>query len=62
MSLRPIKKIIKSRPTLEGAGVHLHRAFGFGNTTDLTPSCCLMISVMIFLNIICRFSLDLIVE
>ncbi len=37
MSLRPIKKIIKSRPTLEGAGVHLHRAFGFGNTTDFDP-------------------------
>jgi redox-sensitive bicupin YhaK (pirin superfamily) len=24
-------------PTLEGAGVHLRRAFGFGNTTDFDP-------------------------
>ena len=25
---RKIKKVIKSKPTIEGAGVHLHRAFG----------------------------------
>ena len=37
MSLRPVKKIIQSRPTLEGAGVHLRRAFGFGNTSDFDP-------------------------
>jgi quercetin 2,3-dioxygenase len=37
MSLRPVKKIIQSKPTLEGAGVHLRRAFGFGNTTDFDP-------------------------
>ncbi len=37
MSLRPIKRIVKSRPTLEGAGVHLRRAFGFGNTSDVDP-------------------------
>src|SRR5437016_3956159 len=37
MSLRPIKRVIKSKPTLEGAGVHLRRAFGFGNTTDTDP-------------------------
>jgi len=37
MSLRPIKRVIKSKPTLEGAGVHLHRAFGFGNTKDFDP-------------------------
>jgi redox-sensitive bicupin YhaK (pirin superfamily) len=37
MSLRPVKKLFKARPTLEGAGVHLHRAFGFGNTTDFDP-------------------------
>jgi len=30
MSIRPIKRLIKSKPTLEGAGVHLRRAFGFG--------------------------------
>jgi hypothetical protein len=32
MSIRPVKRLIKSKPTLEGAGVHLRRAFGFGNT------------------------------
>jgi hypothetical protein len=37
MSLRPVKRLIKSKPTLEGAGVHLRRAFGFGNTTDFDP-------------------------
>jgi quercetin 2,3-dioxygenase len=37
MSVRPIKRLIKSKPTLEGAGVHLRRAFGFGNTTDFDP-------------------------
>jgi len=34
MSLRPIKRVIKSQPTIEGAGVHLRRAFGFHNTSD----------------------------
>ncbi len=37
MSLRPIRRIIKSKPTLEGAGVHLRRAFGFGDTTEFDP-------------------------
>jgi redox-sensitive bicupin YhaK (pirin superfamily) len=37
MSIRPIKRLIKSKPTLEGAGVHLRRAFGFDNTTDFDP-------------------------
>jgi len=37
MSIRPIKRLIKSKPTLEGAGVHLRRAFGFGNTTEFDP-------------------------
>ena len=37
MSLRPIKRLIKAKPTLEGAGVRLRRAFGFGNTTDFDP-------------------------
>ena len=37
MSIRPVHKVIKSKPTLEGAGVHLRRAFGFGNTTDFDP-------------------------
>lgn len=37
MSLRPVKRIIEAKPTLEGAGVHLRRAFGFGNTADFDP-------------------------
>jgi redox-sensitive bicupin YhaK (pirin superfamily) len=37
MSLHPIKRLIKSKPTVEGAGVHLRRAFGFGNTSDFDP-------------------------
>src|SRR6266550_579037 len=37
MSIRPVKRLIKSKPTTEGAGVHLQRAFGFGNTSDFDP-------------------------
>ncbi len=37
MTIRPVKRLSKARPTLEGAGVHLHRAFGFGDTTDFDP-------------------------
>src|SRR5271154_636313 len=37
MSIRPVKQVIKSKPTLEGAGVHLRRAFGFGNTSEFDP-------------------------
>src|SRR6266404_5249196 len=37
MSIRPVKRITAARPTLEGAGVHLRRAFGFGQTSDYDP-------------------------
>jgi hypothetical protein len=37
MSIRAIKKVVASKPTLEGAGVKLRRAFGFGDTTDYDP-------------------------
>jgi len=37
MSIRPVKRLVKSTPTLEGAGVRLRRAFGFGETTDFDP-------------------------
>jgi redox-sensitive bicupin YhaK (pirin superfamily) len=37
MSVRPVKRVSQSQPTLEGAGVHLRRAFGFGNTSDFDP-------------------------
>jgi hypothetical protein len=37
MSIRPVKRIVQSKATLEGAGVKLRRAFGFGDTTDFDP-------------------------
>jgi quercetin 2,3-dioxygenase len=37
MSLRPVKQIIQPKPTLEGAGVKLQRAFGFGKTKEFDP-------------------------
>jgi hypothetical protein len=37
MSIRPVKRLIKSKPTMEGAGVHLRRAFGFGDTKEFDP-------------------------
>ena len=37
MSIRPIKQITSAVPTLEGAGVKLRRAFGFGETNDVDP-------------------------
>jgi redox-sensitive bicupin YhaK (pirin superfamily) len=37
MSIRAVKRITESEPTLEGAGVHLRRAFGFGATEEFDP-------------------------
>jgi hypothetical protein len=37
MSVRPIKQIIQAKPTIEGAGVKLQRAFGFGETGKFDP-------------------------
>jgi redox-sensitive bicupin YhaK (pirin superfamily) len=37
MSIRPIKRIVESKPTIEGAGVKLRRAFGFGATGEFDP-------------------------
>ena len=37
MSVRPVKRIAQSQPTLEGAGVKLRRAFGFGATDEFDP-------------------------
>jgi quercetin 2,3-dioxygenase len=37
MSIRPVKRIVQSQPTMEGAGVRLRRAFGFGNTEEFDP-------------------------
>jgi len=32
-----VRRIQQSQPTLEGAGVHLRRAFGFGDTAETDP-------------------------
>ncbi len=37
MSIRPVKSVATSRPTMEGAGVRLRRAFGFGDTAEHDP-------------------------
>ena len=37
MSVRPVVQSTAAKPTLEGAGVHLHRAFGFGDPTQFDP-------------------------
>ena len=37
MSIRPVRKIVESQPTMEGAGVKLRRAFGFGDTNETDP-------------------------
>jgi quercetin 2,3-dioxygenase len=34
---RPVKRLVRSKPTMEGAGVHLRRAFGFGATAEFDP-------------------------
>jgi len=35
--IRRIKKVLKSKPTIEGAGVHLKRAFGFYHVPQFDP-------------------------
>lgn len=37
MSIRPVKKILKAQPTIEGAGVSLRRAIGFGDPAEVDP-------------------------
>jgi redox-sensitive bicupin YhaK (pirin superfamily) len=37
MSVRPIRQVIHTKSTIEGAGVKLQRAFGFGTTTEFDP-------------------------
>ena len=37
MSVRPVKRLLSTKPTVEGAGVKLQRAFGFGNTAEFDP-------------------------
>ena len=37
MSVRPVKDLLHAQPTVEGAGVKLQRAFGFGKTEEFDP-------------------------
>jgi hypothetical protein len=37
MSIRAVKRIVQAQPTVEGAGVKLRRAFGFGDTGETDP-------------------------
>ncbi len=37
MSIRPVKRITLATPAIEGAGVKLHRGFGFGTTNEFDP-------------------------
>ncbi|MDP3479320.1 MAG: pirin family protein [Desulfoprunum sp.] len=37
MTIRTLRRVSPSKPTLEGAGVHLKRAFGFHDTKDYDP-------------------------
>ena len=37
MSLRAVKQMYQTKPTIEGAGVKLQRAFGFGKTSEFDP-------------------------
>jgi redox-sensitive bicupin YhaK (pirin superfamily) len=37
MSIRPVKKILKAQATIEGAGVSLRRAIGFGDPSEVDP-------------------------
>jgi len=37
MSFRPVQRVTESQLTIEGAGVRLRRAFGFGETAPFDP-------------------------
>jgi redox-sensitive bicupin YhaK (pirin superfamily) len=37
MSIRPIRQVAQTKSTIEGAGVKLERAFGFGKTKEFDP-------------------------
>jgi redox-sensitive bicupin YhaK (pirin superfamily) len=37
MSVRPVRQVLQTQATREGAGVKLQRAFGFGNTAEFDP-------------------------
>ena len=37
MTFRPVTKTTHAQPAMEGAGVHLHRVFGFGDPAESDP-------------------------
>jgi redox-sensitive bicupin YhaK (pirin superfamily) len=37
MTFRPVRSESRAQPTMEGAGVHLHRVFGFGDPKESDP-------------------------
>jgi len=37
VSIRPVKRTVEAQPHIEGAGVRLRRAFGFGDTEETDP-------------------------
>lgn len=37
MTFRPVTSTRRAQPTMEGAGVHLHRVFGFGDPAESDP-------------------------
>lgn len=37
MSIRPVRRVVTSQPAIEGAGVRLRRAFGFGDPGEFDP-------------------------
>lgn len=37
MTFRPVTRTTRAKPTMEGAGVHLHRVFGFGEPSESDP-------------------------
>lgn len=37
MSVRAVQRVSQARPTIEGAGVRLHRAFGFSHGNEFDP-------------------------
>ena len=37
-AIRKIRKVLKAKPTIEGAGVHLKRIFGFSEVPLFDPS------------------------
>jgi len=54
MSIRPVKKLIQAKPTLEGAGVHLRRALVSATRQTSIRSSCSMTFATTFLPMFLR--------